>query len=182
MPVDIQHLLQQIADGQRDAFAPLVRHYQRPLFGYLGRMGLAQAQAEDIAQDTFLRAWTNLASYDPQRAAFSTWLFTIARRLALNVLAKDAPNTASTTGDERATERAGPLEQLATSEQHRQLQHALRRLPLPERSALALAYIQGLDRKSIARIEGCSENAIKVRLHRAREKLRHWLGEQHEDH
>ena len=88
--MDIQPILQQIRQGNRQAYAPIVAHFQRPLFGYLGRMGLTQAQAEDLAQETFLRAWQALAQYDPQQAAFSTWLFTIAHRLALNELARAA--------------------------------------------------------------------------------------------
>ena len=81
LPVDIPHVIKRVRDGDRSAFAELVAHYQRPLFGYLGRMGQSQAAAEDLAQETFLRAWTSLGSYDPARAAFSTWLFTIARNL-----------------------------------------------------------------------------------------------------
>jgi len=84
--VDIQAILQHITKGNRQAFAPLVERYQRSLFSYLGRMGFSQAQAEDLAQETFIRAWQHLGQYDAHRAEFSTWLFTIARRLALNEL------------------------------------------------------------------------------------------------
>ena len=53
----VQAILRRIAAGEQRAFAELVDLYQRPLFGFLGRLGLGQAQAEDIAQETFLRAW-----------------------------------------------------------------------------------------------------------------------------
>lgn len=177
--MDIQHTLRQIADGNRQAFAPLVERYQRPLFGFLGRMGLTQAHAEEIAQETFLRAWQSLGQYDPKRAEFSTWLFTIARRLALNELERASAKQETVLEDthtETASNDALPQEQLEMQEQQRRLQTTLRRLPLHERSTLALAYIQGLDIKTIAHIEGCSESAVKVRLHRAREQLRQWLG------
>lgn len=82
----IQGILHRIAAGEQLAFAELVDMYQRPLFGFLGRLGMNQAQAEDIAQETFLRAWTHLHSYQPERAQFVTWLFTIARNLAYNTL------------------------------------------------------------------------------------------------
>lgn len=177
--MDIQHTLRQIADGNRQAFTPLVERYQRPLFGFLGRMGLAQAQAEEIAQETFLRVWQNLGQYDPKRAEFSTWLFTIARRLALNELERASVKQETAQDEnhpETASDDALPLERLEQQEQQQRLQAALRLLPLHERSTLALAYSQGLDMKTIAQIEGCSESAVKVRLHRAREQLRQWLG------
>lgn len=181
--MDIQHILQQITGGNRQAYTAVVEYFQRPLFGYLGRMGLSQAQAEEIAQETFLRAWQNLGQYDAKRAEFSTWLFTIARRLALNELERastrlETPFTYTEEGSEELedTHAVSALTQLERQEQQQCLQQALRRLPLHERSTLALAYIQGLDIKTIARIEACSESAVKTRLHRAREQLRQWLG------
>ncbi len=176
--VDIKPLLQRIADGDTQAFAEVVGHYQRPLFGFLGRMALSQSHAEEVAQETFLRAWHSLGEYKPERAAFSTWLFTIARNLALNELARAAYRHESTQGDDMpdaACERLQPPEELARRQQQRRLQAALQKLPLPDRSALALAYIHDLELAAIARIEGCTTGAIKTRLHRAKEKLRHLL-------
>jgi RNA polymerase sigma-70 factor (ECF subfamily) len=180
--VDIQLILQHISRGNRQAFAAVVDRYQRPLFSYLGRMGLPQAMAEEIAQETFLRAWQNLGQYDPKRAEFSTWLFTIGRRLALNALERASHRLEVgqedhlIPGEESEDHNTPqPLERLELQQQQQRLQAALRRLPLHDRSALALAYLQGLDLKTIAAIENCSEAALKVRLHRAREQLRHWL-------
>lgn len=178
--MDIQNSLQQIRQGNRQAYAPIVEHFQRPLFAYLGRMGLTQAQAEELAQETFLRAWQALAQYDPQQAAFSTWLFTIAHRLALNELNRAAHQYEQAFDEITAAnvphQAVLPLAQLETQEQHQRLQHALKRLPLAERSAVALTYSKGLDLKTVAQLEGCSEATLKMRLHRAREQLRQWLG------
>lgn len=176
--MNIQNLLQQIVNGNRQAYASVVERFQQPLFGYLGRMGLPQAQAEEIAQETFLRAWQNLGQYDPKRAEFSTWLFTIARRLALNELERASTRLEKGEGSEDImdTRTVSAFERMEQHERQQRLQQALRRLPLHERSTLALAYIQGLNIKTIARIEACSESAVKVRLHRAREQLRQWLG------
>ena len=176
--MNIQPLLKRITDGDRQAFALVVEHYQRPLFGFLGRMALSQSHAEDIAQETFLRAWKNLGDYRPEVAEFSTWLFTIARNLALHELSRAANRHEMATADElpeMICERPQPPEVLANAQQHDRLQTALRQLPLADRSALALAYIHGLDLAAVARIEGCSTGAVKVRLHRAREKLRQLL-------
>ena len=175
LPVDIPHVIKRVRDGDRSAFAELVAHYQRPLFGYLGRMGQSQAAAEDLAQETFLRAWTSLGSYDPARAAFSTWLFTIARNLLLNNVAKKRELPTDEALPEAACEGQQPPEALQQAQRKQRVQAALRLLPMQERSALALVYFQELDLAAIARIEGCSVGAVKTRLTRARQRLRQLL-------
>jgi len=176
--VDINLLLRRIDRGDRSAFAELVEHFQRPLFGYLGRMGLRQGQAEEVAQETFLRAWQRLGDYDQARAAFSTWLFTIARNLAINELTRASSSHEQTFGEdmpEMACERGQPAQEVMNRQLRLQVQQALRMLPYDDRSALALAYYEELDMASIARIEGCTVGAIKVRLHRAKQRLRQLL-------
>lgn len=176
--MDINLLLRRIDRGDRSAFAELVEHFQRPLFGYLGRMGLRQGQAEEVAQETFLRAWQRLGDYDQARAAFSTWLFTIARNLAINELTRASSSHEQTFGEdmpEMACERGQPAQEVMNRQLRLQVQQALRMLPYDDRSALALAYYEELDMASIARIEGCTVGAIKVRLHRAKQRLRQLL-------
>ncbi len=177
-PLNIELLLQRIAAGDVEAFAAVVGRYQRPLFGFLGRLGLSQAQAEELAQDTFLRAWRALGSFQPQKAAFSTWLFAIARNLAideLNRLSRQSEVDFAHAEPELACESPQPLATMIAAENQRALQAALRQLPMTDRSALALVYSHELDLVQVARIEGCSPGAIKVRLHRARLKLRELL-------
>src|SRR3569832_2422540 len=82
--MDDEFLVRQILGGNREAFRLLVLRYQRPLFRFLGLLGFAQDAAEDLAQQTFLRVYRALGSFDPRQAKFSTWLFTIAKRLAAN--------------------------------------------------------------------------------------------------
>jgi RNA polymerase sigma-70 factor, ECF subfamily len=188
--VSLQAILQRIANGEQLAFAELVQMYQRPLFGFLGRMGMAQAQAEDIAQETFLRAWTHLPSFDATQAQFGTWLFTIARNLAYSALQSAAHQREvrwEVKGEDRADvnhdgigieapdavcPQPGPPQLMMQAQQQAQLQAALRQLPMPERSALALVYVHGLALVDVARIEGDSLPAIKTRLHRAKRRLR----------
>lgn len=176
--VDIKAILARIERGDRSAFAEIVRHFQRPLFGYLGRMGLRQGQAEEVAQDTFLRAWQHLADYKAERAAFSTWLFTIARHLALNELGRASSSREWPVGDaspDAACERLQPLDAMSDAQDRERLRQALMALPADDRSALALAYFKELDMASIALIEGCTTGAVKVRLHRAKQRLRQLL-------
>lgn len=165
------------AAGDRDAYAALVRHHQRPLFAFLGRMGLRQFEAEELAQEAFVRAWQQLGRYRSELGAFSTWLYTIARRLALNELDRagrrlhdrdggdgDAPDIAS--------DQPGPAQALHMQRQRATLRAALCRIAPSERCLLALAHVHELSLAEVAQIEGCSVAAIKTRLHRARQRLR----------
>lgn len=184
------------AAGDRHAYAALVRLYQRPLFGYLGRMGLSQGEAEEIAQEAFLRAWEHLARFDPTQATFSTWLYTFARRLALHLIESAErryrqPPPAGVAGHDQAPVHAGldpsdaspgPADTLQARQQRAWLQAAMHRLSTAERSLLALAYLHDLSLAEIARIEGLSEAAAKARLHRARQRLREALHALDPDH
>jgi RNA polymerase sigma-70 factor (ECF subfamily) len=82
--MDDAFLIRQVLTGNRGAFRLLVLRYERPLFRFLGFLGLEAAAAEDVAQEAFLRAFRSLSSFAPERARFSSWLFTIAKRLAAN--------------------------------------------------------------------------------------------------
>jgi RNA polymerase sigma-70 factor (ECF subfamily) len=168
-------LVMRAAAGERAAFEALVRRFQQPVFAFLGRMGLTQAEAEDLAQEAFVRAWQHLDRYRPEQAAFSTWLFTIARRLALNALDGAGHRLTDRSGDpppNLACEQPGPAQTLQVRQQRDAIRAALRRLPAADRSVLALAYVQDLSLADIARVEACSESAVKARLHRARQRLR----------
>jgi RNA polymerase sigma-70 factor (ECF subfamily) len=173
--------VRRVAAGDASAFGEIVRHYQRPVFGFLGRMGLTQVQAEDVAQETFLRAWRSLGSFDSGRAGFSTWLFTIARNAALNEHARVHTRRETAVQDTdveiAVCERPGPVETLEASRRTTWLQAALRRLQPADRTLLALVYTRELQLDAIARIEGCTEAAIKTRLHRARRNLERLLME-----
>ena len=177
--MDIGRVLARIADGERDAYAEVVDTYQRPLFAFLGRMGMTPAVAAEIAQETFLRAWRNIAQYQPGRADFSTWLFAIARNLALNELTRAASRHQGPLEHALViTPSSGPTlgEQVERQQSAARVRDALNRLSLEDRTTLALAYVQELPLAAIAALEGTTEGAVKTRLHRARARLREWLG------
>lgn len=172
--MNIPTIIQQIENGDSGAFGQLVTHFQQPLFGYLGRMGLIQAQAEDIAQETFLRAWQKLASFDVERASFSTWLFTIAHRLALNELSRkgnSAEINAESAFDAAEDSSVSPDDQIDLQLNQASLRNAMLQLPVSDRNVLALAYTKGLDMQCLAEIEDVSVSAVKVRIHRAKQRL-----------
>jgi RNA polymerase sigma-70 factor, ECF subfamily len=159
-------------------FAKIVRQYQGPLFGFLGRMGFTSTQAQDLAQDTFVRAWRHAGQFDSQRAQYVTWLFAIARNLAHSEWSKPGAKVEHA-GLDMATDVIGEApsseETIHRAQRADLLRVALRELSMDERSTLGLAYVQELDMASIARIEQCSVAAIKSRLHRAKLKLREQL-------
>src|SRR4051812_16080320 len=118
-------------------------------------MGLAQAHAEDLAQETFLRAWRNLGSFDPARSQFSTWLFTIARNAALNDAARPGARIASTAlyteaSGEAASEQPAADDALHTARRNQRLRAALCRLDAADRTLIALAYTRELQLDAIA--------------------------------
>ncbi len=173
--MDIANLLKRITDGDREAFAEVVKTYQRPLFGFLGRLGLSMAVAEEIAQECFLRAWRNLDQYQIGRAQFSTWLFSIARNLALNEITRASNRVEGTTedvGPSAVCTAPQPLDLVAQEQSNAKFRDALLQLPLPERTTLALAYVRELPLAEIATLEATTVGAVKARLHRAKTKLR----------
>ena len=166
------------AGGDHLAFGRIVVAHQDRIFAYLGRMGLDSAMAEDVAQETFLRVWRHAGKYNSRRGSLATWILTIARNQALTRLSHpggraELPVNSDTL--EIASDAPLPDEQLVARQRQQQLQAALVCLSAADRSLLSSSYIDGLDLAAIANIEGCSIGAAKVRLHRARQRLRQIL-------
>jgi len=177
---DDREVIQRIVNGDRAAFRVLVERYERRLFGFLRRFLPSLADCEDIAQDVFLSAYRNLASYRPETAQFSTWLLTIARNKCLNALSRRRVAERAAT-ERAATERSSAAEPidprtpeaaLTETEFFRRLDAALATLPLEQKTAFVLAELQGLSLEDISRIERVSLGTVKSRLGRARLKLR----------
>lgn len=175
--MNISAILQRSADGDQQAFALIVRHYQQALFAYLGRMGFSAAVAEELAQETFFRAWQHLSRFDANQAAFSTWLFSIARHLAMNEMNRHANRYEQAQDLSQMTQQIDEQMHLADKEdwqqlqEKRRIQQAMSHLPSEQRHLLALAYVKELSLVDIAAIEQCSVNTIKSRLHRIRKRL-----------
>ena len=176
--MDCEGDISETAKGNHLAFGRIVVAHQDRIFAYLGRMGLDSAMAEDVAQETFLRVWRYAGKYNSRLGSLTTWILTIARNLALTRLSLpvtriEAPVSAETL--EIESDAPPPDEQLVALQRQQQLRAALACLSAADRSLLSSSYIDGLDLAAIARIEGCSIGAAKVRLHRARQRLRQIL-------
>lgn len=170
MTDDDQGWIEQSRQGDHEAFASLVRRHQRMIYALAYRMTGSAADAEDVTQETFIRAHAQLGTFRAQ-ARFSSWLYRIAVNHCLNW-----------------RQRAGRREQLHHSWQalraepasrdhtHTQkVQAALLKLKPKQRAAIVLTIYDGLSHAEAARALGCSETTVSWRLFAARAKLRRWL-------
>jgi RNA polymerase sigma-70 factor (ECF subfamily) len=140
-------------------------------------MGLSSGETEELVQETFLRVFRHLRKFEPERARFSTWLFTIARRLALNLLSRQRYAQNLTNDNLSEANLTGPQDRYDQVQVRQRIDAALGQLPLKYRSPLALAYLEELSIAEIASIEGCAEGTVKSRIHRAKQQLKTLLAD-----
>ena len=167
-------LLAAVADGDSRAFEALVRQHLDTIYGYLYRLTGSAADAEDLAQETFLRVWQKASSYQPGRVRATTWLHTIAHRLAIDGFRRRRELPAADV-PELPDERADPARQQAALEQQRLLDQALNKLPERQRAAILLCQVQGFSNAQAAEIIGVRVRALESLLARARRSLRESL-------
>lgn len=161
--------------GDVDAFGELVRLYERPVFNLAYRMLGESTEAEDAAQEAFLKAYSHLSRYDTTRS-FKTWLLSITsnhcidrlrkRRLIYLSLDEPLPPHPALTSDEMGPEMAA-----IARERSQKIQKMLDELSPEYRVVVVLRYWYDLSYSEIAEMLGTSESAIKSRLFRARQSL-----------
>jgi RNA polymerase sigma-70 factor (ECF subfamily) len=167
-----RELVRRVLAGRTGDFRGLVDRHKQSIFRFtLGLLGNWE-EAEDVAQDTFLAAFTNLSGYQSSRAAFSTWLFTIARNRCINLLKQKRPTALHEPDSIGEITSADPI---VSQELSQQLDRALAALPVEQRSAFVLAEIEELPYDEIARIERTSLGTVKSRIHRAKQRLQSLL-------
>ena len=159
--------------GSVRAFEELVARFEGPLYNFLWMRTRNTAAAEDLAQDTFLRAWQRLSRYD-SRWRFSTWLYTLAARLAVS--AHRARGKESRTGSavplDEVPAGLDPAQVAEGRDDGRALWELAERVLRPEeRSALWLRYAEDLSAEEIAAVLGRPSVTVRVLLFRARERL-----------
>ncbi len=176
-----EKLIKKMAKGDRDAFAELVELYKDKVYQVSYRMlGNAQ-EAEDVAQETFLRVYANIGNYDPSYK-FSTWIYRIATNLCIDHLRKRKQvysldkQVEGTDGldwhDRLADQSPNPEETLLTGELQGQVQQAIESLTPKYRSIITLRYIEDLSLNEISEVLKLPVSTIKTRIHRGREALR----------
>ena len=158
------------------SFEQLLQRFQTPVLHFLRHRGLV-ADAEDVAQETFLRAYKNLHRYD-QRWAFSAWLFTIARRVSINYCRRERPSANAEAVASAASSDAEPIDVMIAAEDRRRLWDAAAEVLSEEQmTALWLYYTESMPLSEIALVLERSHASVKVMLFRARRKLLPLLGE-----
>lgn len=158
--------------GSLVSFERLVERLQVALVHFLMRRTRCHADAEDLAQEAFVRAYRSLARYSPQWR-FRTWLFTIAHRLSINFAGRARRERHSPEALDAATSGGpGPIDRLAAEEQRRTLwEIAACQLSQEEVTALWLHYVEALSTAEIAAVLGRSRMAVKTIMFRARKRL-----------
>jgi RNA polymerase sigma-70 factor (ECF subfamily) len=167
--------IEQALKGDRVAFGHLVQAYQRPVYNLTYRMLGDPAEAEDAAQETFLRAYTKLATYQPERK-FVNWLLSIASHHCIDRLRRKgrAPQLSldGPLPPQWLTSHAPRPDQVVNKKQQRaQVRQSLDTLPPDYRAAIVLRYWYNMSYREIAGVMDTTESAIKSRLHRARRML-----------
>ena len=158
--------------GDREAFAQLFNHFAPRVKSYLLRMGTAPEAAEDLAQETLLTVWRRAASFDPARAAASTWIFTIARNLRIDVARRERRPLP---GEDWAEAGQGPVTPdagLAALEDERRIAAAIASLPAEQLQVVRLAFFSDKPHAEIAVDLALPLGTVKSRLRLAMAKLR----------
>ena len=159
--------------GDPRAFAALVEQYEKPVYNVALRMLRNSEDARDIAQSVFLKAYQNLANYDPQYKFYS-WIYRMAINESLNILRVRGRNAGPV--DERLPEdSAGPSELLAEDQTREVVLEAIARLKPEHRAVIVLRYFVDRNYEDMAEILGIDAKTIKSRLYTARQLLKDQL-------
>ncbi len=172
------NLIQQAQNGDSSAFQELVRRYYASVVNVVYRMCGDAALAEDMAQETFLRAWLNLNSFHP-KAPMRNWLYRIAIHAALDVLRRRTEETVEDETIQRVTDQTpGPEAILIEKEGAANIQRLLKSLPEAAHSVLVLREYGNLSYQEIAAALDIPLGTVMSRLNYARIQLRKLLKEQ----
>jgi RNA polymerase sigma-70 factor (ECF subfamily) len=164
--------------GDADAFAVLVVRYQRAVLNLAYRMLGDAQEAEDVAQDVFVRAYQSLDRFDPARRFFS-WLYRIAVNRCLSYRARPRPDTLDAGAHLAVPDAApSPEQQAARHETQAAIRAAIAALPEHERALVALRYGAELSYEEIAATMQLPLGTVKTRLFRARQRLAGLLEEE----
>jgi RNA polymerase sigma-70 factor (ECF subfamily) len=181
-----RQLVDRARSGESDAFGTLVRRHQKRIFRLAFHLVKSGAEAEDVTQETFVRAYQALARFDGRSEPF-TWLYRIAVNLSLNHLrsrkssrtsaSSDDPRVEALLQDTRPGSGASPADAALQREHARALCEGIDALSDTLRTTLILVCVDGLGHEEASRVLGCPEGTVAWRVHEARRKLKEFLAE-----
>lgn len=180
-----QEIVAQAREGREAAYRELIRRYERPVFSLILRMVRDHQLAEDLAQETFIKALNAIASYRPE-FKFSSWIFKIANNAAIDHLRRRELDTLSIDGAPHATsaedieatalqvgdKSESPLAELEARELGSAIERAIGRLRPEYRSCIMLRHVEGMAYEEIAQLLDLPLGTVKTYIHRARHELR----------
>jgi RNA polymerase sigma-70 factor, ECF subfamily len=170
-------LLVRIAAGDRDAFALVFGKYAAKVKGYLIRIGAAGAIAEDLAQDAMVNIWRRAASFDPNKAKASTWIFVIARNAWIDRLRREKVELAYRAFVDQPEESGdeSPDDAAVRAQSEERISAALLALSEEQRQVVQLSFFEDRPHSEIAERLDLPLGTVKSRLRLALMKLRaHW--------
>ncbi|WHY86507.1 RNA polymerase sigma factor SigW [Neobacillus novalis] len=184
MEAIVKKRIKQVIKGDQDAFGEIVEIYKNSVYQLCFRMLGNRHEAEDMAQEAFIRAYVNIHTFN-QDFKFSTWLFRIATNLCIDRIRKKKPDyylDAEVAGTEGLTMYSQipdktplPENEVESLELHETIQKEILKLPEKYRSAIVLKYIEELSLNEISEILDLPLGTVKTRIHRGREALRQQL-------
>ncbi len=168
-----QEIVEQLRDlrSRERAFTYLVEHFKEQLYWQIRRMVLTHDDADDVLQNTFLKAWTGIENFRGE-AKLSTWLFRIANNETLNFLEKKRQTLSL--DDDQAIGVAAQLESdpyFDGDETARQLQEVMAKLPDKQRQVFNLKYFEEMKYEDMSELLGTSVGALKASYHHAVKKI-----------
>jgi RNA polymerase sigma-70 factor (ECF subfamily) len=167
-------LVLQSQNGDPAAFEALIRNHQHMVHSLTFRMTGSLADAEDLAQESFIRAYEQIGDFRGA-SKFSTWLYRIAVNTCLNWRQSEARRfQLQTNCAEEFAARHNDGEELS-GDQANEVQAALLKLPAKQRAAIVLTIYDGLNHAEAAKVLGCSETTVSWRVFAAKRKLKRWL-------
>jgi RNA polymerase sigma-70 factor (ECF subfamily) len=172
-------LLAGMGSGNAEAAAAFVRRFQGRVYGLAITMLRDPELAEEVAQETFVRAWRHGATYDARRGRVPAWLLTIARNLAIDRARMRSPTPVDPEVIASELDLAHQDAPVDVAERER-LRHAVAALPEDQRRAVVLAIYAGQTAREISELDGVPLGTVKTRIRAAMHKLRETLGVEHE--
>jgi RNA polymerase sigma-70 factor (ECF subfamily) len=174
-----EELMARVTARDSVAFEHLYDRYAPKVLGIVARIVQDQAEGEEILQETFWRVWSQAATFDADKGPFRAWLFSIAKRQALDLLRRRStrPRAAQTEAEERLFDgAAAPAEEVPEAAEMaiatEQLRDALDHLSAEQYRVLELAYFKGLTRQEIARTTGLPLGTVHTRARLGLQNLR----------
>ncbi|SDH22316.1 RNA polymerase sigma factor [Roseospirillum parvum] len=165
-----ESLMERTQEGDKEAFRLLVSRHVDRVVGMARRI-VGPDQAEDVAQDVFLKIWANSRQWQPGQARFRTWLYRVALNQCIDLTRRRATVPIEQAG-ELEDDTPSPEAACHQNQRARRLRAAIARLPEQQAIALTLYYNEDLTAGEVADIMGLRQNAVESLLKRGRQKLR----------